>query len=153
MKFTILALVGALASADARQLRTKARNLEGANNRAELDATADISFAKCIEVSVQTDNADENMQTAILSGYAKPIESYAAFYPNSYFNVNEMMMVSLGDYVAAKVKSIANKNQNFCEACRQFEETCNPQQEEAVEVSQNNLFLFVCQIWCSILDP
>jgi len=134
MKFTILALVGALASADARQLRTKARNLEGANNRAELDATADISFAKCIEVSVQTDNADEDMQTAILSGYAKPIESYAAFYPNTYFNVNEMMMVSLGDYVAAKVKSIANKNQNYCEACRQFEETCNPQQEEeAVE--------------------
>ena len=135
MKFTIIALAGALASANARQLRTTTvRKLEGAQ-RAELDGSAIISFAKCIEVSVQSDDADEDTQTAVLAGTAKPVKSFAAFYTNTYANDNEMMMVGLGDYVAAKVKSSAMKAQQACETCRQFEETCNPEEEE-VEVSQ-----------------
>eukprot|EP00984_Skeletonema_dohrnii_P000816 scaffold248_cov127-Skeletonema_dohrnii-CCMP3373.AAC.1 len=133
MKFTIIALAGALASANARQLRTTTvRKLEGAE-RAELDGSAIISFAKCIEVSVQSDDADEDTQTAVLAGTAKPVKSFAAFYTNTYANDNEMMMVGLGDYVAAKVKSSAMKAKQACETCRQFEETCNPEEEEVEE--------------------
>ena len=53
---------------------------------------------------------------------------------------DEMMMVGLGDYVAAKVKASAMKSQNFCESCREFEETCNVEEEEVV-VSQHVLCL------------
>jgi len=125
MKFTIIALAGALASANARQLRT-VRKLDG--ERAALDGSAIISFAKCIEVTVQSEDADEDTQSAVLAGTAKPVKSFAAFYTNTYANDNEMMMVGLGDYVAAKVKSSATKAQQACETCREFEETCNPEE-------------------------
>ena len=139
MKFTFIALAGALASANAHQLRTNARKLEGGNDnangnnynqdnyRAELTGSATITFAKCIEVTVQPDG-DEDTQYAIQSGTAKPVLSYAAFYPNNYLNDKDMMMVPLGDYVAGKVNSIAMKTQKMCESCREFEETCNPEQ-------------------------
>eukprot|EP00985_Skeletonema_marinoi_P004205 scaffold1839_cov91-Skeletonema_marinoi.AAC.1 len=130
MKFTIIALAGALASANARQLRT-VRKLDG--GRAALDGSAIISFAKCIEVTVQSEDADEDTQSAVLAGTAKPVKSFAAFYTNTYANDNEMMMVGLGDYVSAKVKSSAMKAQQACETCREFEETCNPEEEEAAE--------------------
>jgi len=127
MKFTIIALAGALASANARQLRsTTVRKLD--EGRAALDGSAIISFAKCIEVTVQSEDADEDTQSAVLAGTAKPVKSFAAFYTNTYANDNEMMMVGLGDYVAAKVKSSATKAQQACETCRQFEETCNPEE-------------------------
>jgi len=133
MKFTIFALAGALASANAhKQLRKVHRKLDGENARDELDGSAQISFAKCIEVTVQPDD-DEDIQYAIQSGYAKPVKSFAAFYTNVYANDNEMMMVGLGDYVAAKVKSSAMKTQQMCESCREFEETCNPEEEEVEE--------------------
>mmetsp|Transcript_15800 Transcript_15800/g.23844 ORF Transcript_15800/g.23844 Transcript_15800/m.23844 type:complete len:465 (-) Transcript_15800:166-1560(-) len=136
MKFTIIALAGALASANAHQLRT-VRKLEGAQ-RAEFDGSAIISFAKCIEVTVQSEDADEDTQSAVLAGTAKPVKSFAAFYTNTYVNDNEMMMTGLGDYVAAKVKSSAMKAQNTCETCRQFEETCNPEEEEVEEEAAEN---------------
>lgn len=138
MKFTIIALAGALASANAHKLRSNARQLDGGNYngnynyRQELDGSAQISFAKCIEVTVQPDD-DEDMQYAIQSGTAKPVKSFAAFYTNVYANDNEMMMVGLGDYVSAKIKSSAMKTQEMCETCREFEETCNVEQEEAEE--------------------
>ncbi|KAL7491320.1 hypothetical protein ACHAWT_000714 [Skeletonema menzelii] len=128
MKFTIIALAGALASANAHQLRSNVRKLEGANAyQAQLDGSANISFAKCIEVTVQPDN-DENIQAAIQGGTAKPVKSFAAFYTNSYANDNEMMMVDLGTYVAGKVSASAMKTRQMCETCREFEETCNPEQ-------------------------
>lgn len=147
MKFTIFALAGALASANAhKQLRKVHRKLDGENARDELDGSAQISFAKCIEVTVQPDD-DEDIQYAIQSGYAKPVKSFAAFYTNVYANDNEMMMVGLGDYVAAKVKSSAMKTQQMCESCREFEETCNPEEEE-VEVSVNTPHQHTCALYC-----
>ena len=143
MKFSIVTIAGALASANAHQLRSNVRKLEGANAnayQAQLDGSANISFAKCIEVTVQSEDADEDTQSAVLAGTAKPVKSFAAFYTNTYANDNEMMMVGLGDYVAAKVKASAMKSQNFCESCKEFEETCNPEEEE-VEVSQHVLCL------------
>ena len=152
MKFNIIALAGILASANAHQLRTNARRLDGAeeanengnendnengngNYRADLDGSANISFAKCIEVSVQQEY-DEDLEAAIQAGTSKSVKSYAAFYINDYANDNEMMMVGLGDYVAAKVQASAMKTENACETCREFEETCNPEEED-VEVSDH----------------
>lgn len=143
MKFNLIALAGALATAKAHQLRTNVRKLDenqannnGNNNyRAELDGSANISFAKCIEVSVQQEY-DEDLEAAIASGASKSVKSYAAFYTNKYANDQEMMMVGLGDYVAAKVKASAMKAEKACETCREFEETCNPEEEE-VEVSDH----------------
>ena len=133
MKFTIIALAGALASTNAHQLRTNVRKLEDNRNnnnyREELDGSATISFAQCIEVTVQPKNNDESIQAAIQAGYAKPVKTYAAFYTNVYANDNEMMMVPLGDYVAGKVKNIVMKTENMCEACRNYEETCNEMQD------------------------
>ncbi len=144
MKFTIIALAGALASANAHQLRTNARKLDGGdanydqNYRAELDASATISFAQCIEVTVQPQNNDENIQSAIQAGTAKPVKSYAGFYANAYPNVNDMMMVPLGEYVAGKAKNAVMRYENVCESCREFEETCNPEQN----VSEN-FYLYI----------
>lgn len=147
MKFNLIALAGILATANAHQLRTNVRRLDEAeaeeanenngnnNYRADLDGSANISFAKCIEVSVQQEY-DEDLEAAIASGTSKSVKSYAAFYINDYANKNEMMMVGLGDYVAAKVKASAMKAENACETCREFEETCNPEEEE-VEVSDH----------------
>ena len=148
MKFTIIALAGALASANAHKLRSNARQLDGGNYngnyRQELDGSAQISFAKCIEVTVQPDD-DEDMQYAIQSGTAKPVKSFAAFYTNVYANDNEMMMVGLGDYVSAKIKSSAMKTKEMCETCREFEETCNVEQEEA-EVSEHTRSVYCMKI-------
>ena len=145
MKFTIIALAGALASANAHQLRSNVRKLEGANAnayQAQLDGSANISFAKCIEVTVQPDN-DENIQAAIQGGTAKPVKSFAAFYTNSYANDNEMMMVDLGTYVAGKVSASAMKTRQMCETCREFEETCNPEQ------NVSEYFYLFCGNHCS----
>ena len=144
MKFTIFALLGALASTGANQLRNSVRKLDGA--RAELDGTANISFAKCVEVTVQPDgdndgdgdddgDDDGDIQSAVLAGTARPVKSYAAFYTDDSASDSDMMLVGLGDYVAAKVTASAMKAQKLCETCRQFEETCNPEEEEEAEVS------------------
>ena len=146
MKFNLIALAGVLATANAHQLRTNVRRLDGAeadeadengnnNYRADLDGSARISFAKCIEVSVQQEY-DEDFEAAMAAGTSKSVKSYAAFYINDYANDNEMMMVGLGDYVAAKVKASAMKAEKACETCREFEDTCNPEEEE-VEVSDH----------------
>ncbi len=149
MKFNLIALAGVLATANAHQLRSNVRKLEGqeeANNngnnnyRADLDGSANISFAKCIEVSVQQEY-DEDLEAAIASGTSKSVKSYAAFYINDYARDQEMMMVGLGDYVAAKVKASAMKAEKACETCREFEDTCNPEEEE-VEVSEHVIFVF-----------
>ena len=150
MKFSLVALAGALATTNAHKLRrTSVRKLDGNNYRQNLDSSADITFAKCIEVTVNPgdDDEDGNLQSAVQAGTAKPVNSYAAFYPNVYANDNDMMILDLGTYVAAKVKSSVMKTQNQCEVCREFEETCNPEEEE-VEVS-NKSILFVD--WFSVL--
>lgn len=144
MKFSIIALAGAIASVNASQLRSPTRKLDGANNanyRQELTSSADITFAKCIEVTVQTDG-DEDTQYAVQAGTAKPVKSYAAFYPNQYANDNEMMMVELGTYVAGKINAAAMKSQQVCESCREFEETCNSQQDVSYYYFQCFVYYF-----------
>ena len=124
MKFNIIALAGVLASSNAHQLRhqlrTNVRKLEGAY-RADLDGSANISFAKCIEVTVQP---DDDYASVIQGGTAKPVKSYAAFYTDDNANDSEMMMVGLGEYVAAKVQASAMKSEKACEVCREYEDTC-----------------------------
>jgi hypothetical protein len=139
MKFTIFALVGALASVNARQLRTKARNLDGGgenNGRAALDGSAIIKFAKCVEVKVTPQDEDDDMKSAIQAGLVSSLESYAAFYTTTYATDDEMMMVGLGEYVAAKVNAIANVKQNTCETCREFQDTCYADEAEDADAEE-----------------
>jgi hypothetical protein len=147
MKFTIFALVGALASVNARQLRTKARNLDGGgenNGRAALDGNAIIKFAKCVEVKVTPQDEDDDMKSAIQAGFVSSLESYAAFYTTTYATDDEMMMVALGDYVVAKVEAIANVKQTTCETCREFQDTCYADEAEDADAEVSEYFSIHC---------
>ena len=65
------------------------------------------------------------------------MKSYAAFYINDYADDNEMMMVSLGEYVAAKVQASAMKSEKACEVCREYEDTCGQYANQNQNPNQN----------------
>jgi hypothetical protein len=133
MKFTLIALAGALTAANGRQLRnTTPRKLEQQNNgnynyQPQLTSSSTLSFERCVDVTTMADE-DEDIQYAISAGTAKAEASYVTFFPNVYANDKERMITSVGNYVAAKVKASANKDQQFCEACERWQETCYAQQ-------------------------
>ncbi len=131
MKFTLIALAGALTAANGRQLRnTTPRKLEqngNNNNQVQLTSASTLTFEKCVDVTTMADE-DEDIQAAISAGYAMAEASYVTFFSNSYANDNDRMITTAGNYVAAKVKASANKDRQFCEACEQWQETCYEQQ-------------------------
>ena len=133
MKFTLIALAGALTAANGRQLRnTTPRKLEDGNNNGnnyqpQMTSSSTIVFERCVDVTTMADE-DEDIQYAIAAGTAKAEASYVTFFPNPYYSDNERMITSVGSYVAAKVKASANKDRQFCEACERWQETCYAQQ-------------------------
>ena len=70
---------------------------------------------------------DEDIQAAIAAGYARAESSYITLFPNTYNNDNERMIMPVGTYVASKVKASANKDKEFCDACKDWQETCYAQ--------------------------
>jgi hypothetical protein len=131
MKITLIALAGALTAANGRQFRnTTPRKLEEENNnynyQPQLTSSSGLYFERCVDVTTMADE-DEDIQAAIAAGYAKAEASYITLFPNTYFNDNERMIMPVGTYVAAKVKASANKDKEFCEACKDWQETCYAQ--------------------------
>ncbi len=131
MKFTLIALAGALTAVNGRQFRnTTPRKLEEENNnynyQPQLDGSSGLYFETCIDVTTTADE-DEDIQAAIAAGYARAESSYITLFPNVYANDNERMIMPVGTYVAAKVKASANKDKEFCEACKDWQETCYAQ--------------------------
>jgi hypothetical protein len=132
MKFTLIALAGALTAANGRQLRnTTPRKLENENNnynyQPQMTSSSTLTFERCIDVTTMADE-DEDIQAAISAGYAKAESSYVTVFPNNYANEKERMIMTVGSYVAAKVKASANKDRQFCDACKDWQETCYAQQ-------------------------
>ncbi|KAK1741704.1 hypothetical protein QTG54_007277 [Skeletonema marinoi] len=104
MKFSLIALAGAVASANAsvkniklgnRKLRRgdvteallknavpfKTRRLDGADEANEVDGSYSISFGKCIDIKTKSDDLfDENVIEQVQNGNALSLKSYILFY-------------------------------------------------------------------------
>mmetsp|Transcript_4744 Transcript_4744/g.10251 ORF Transcript_4744/g.10251 Transcript_4744/m.10251 type:complete len:525 (-) Transcript_4744:145-1719(-) len=169
VKFSFLALAGAIATATAakhntsiklgkRQLRrgdasTEAllkkarpykkanagRKLEGQQDAVELDGSYSVKFSQCVDVRTKSEDlfSDELIAYA-QSGSVVSSKSFVLFHvcqgDNCYYESDDdLYIVDLGTYLANVATYHADKRQNFCEACEQFQDTCVVEEEEVAE--------------------
>ena len=137
MKFSLLVLAGALASTNAssNKLSTTPRRLEnddGANDgywedSEVLTANNVMVLEACYTVSSRLDEDMENYDNVyalVKAGKAKPEQGYVTFFTNTDMSSSERMVVTAGDYVAAKVMANANADEYKRKECNNYKEYC-----------------------------
>jgi len=138
MKFSLLVLAGALASTNAssNKLSTTPRRLEnddGGNwddvweDNEIITANNVITFEKCFGLIPQ-DNADEldnGVLQEIKAGLAMPETSaVTAFITTDTTDASGRIVLSAGNYLAAKIKAAALEDKMFCNVCNDYKEHC-----------------------------
>jgi len=135
MKFSLLVLAGALASTNAssNKVSTTPRRLE--NNGGDdywedsevLTANNVMVLEACYTVSSRLDEDMENYDNVyalVKAGKAKPEQGYVTFFTNTDMSSSERMVVTAGDYVAAKVMANANADEYKRKECNNYKEYC-----------------------------
>lgn len=109
----------------------------------EIDGTYSLQFSECRDVrTVDEDLFDEDIVGYVESGKLVAAKSYVVFHVcqenvDCYLDSSDnLYMVDLGTYLSSVAKYHANKRNDFCEACKEFEETCNPEEEEEEEAEE-----------------
>ena len=142
MKFSLLVLAGALASANAssNKLSTTPRQLENDDGGGDdgywvdsevLTSSNVMVFEACYTVSsllsedndMYAENYDK-LYALVKAGNAKPEQGYATFFTNTDMSSNERMVAPAGDYVAAKVMANVNADEYKKKDCNQYKEYC-----------------------------
>ena len=141
MKFSLLVLAGALASTNAssNKLSTTPRRLENDGNDdgngywvdSEVLTSQNVMvYEACYTVSSylreDIENYD-NLYALVKAGKAKPEQGYVTFFTNTDMSSSERMVVTSGDYIAAKVLADANAEEYKRKDCNQFKDYCEQQ--------------------------
>eukprot|EP00569_Conticribra_weissflogii_P000900 CAMPEP_0171357300 /NCGR_PEP_ID=MMETSP0878-20121228/46169_1 /TAXON_ID=67004 /ORGANISM="Thalassiosira weissflogii, Strain CCMP1336" /LENGTH=701 /DNA_ID=CAMNT_0011863339 /DNA_START=100 /DNA_END=2204 /DNA_ORIENTATION=- len=115
------------------------RKLEGQEDAAELDGSYSVKFSQCVDVRTKNEDlfSDELIAYA-QSGSVVSSKSFVLFHvcqgDNCYYESDDdLYIVDLGTYLANVATYHADKRQNFCEACEQFQDTCVVEEEEVAE--------------------
>jgi hypothetical protein len=139
MKFSLLVLAGALAATNAssNKLSTTPRRLENNNGDDQygeywvdsevLTAQNNMVYEACYTVSSRLDEGMENYDNVyalVKAGKAKPEQGYVTFFTNTDMSSSERMVVTAGDYVAAKVMANVNADEYKKKDCNQYKEYC-----------------------------
>ena len=157
MKFTIAstALIATMASAApqrnvklSRNLResspvTKAlltrarpysRELEG-EDEVQFDGSYNLKFSQCVDIKIYDEDNHAAYVDSIAAGTVVPTKSYVIFHVCTdatcdYEGTDDLYIVDLATYLGTVATYHAEKTQKFCEACGEFEDICNPEDDE-----------------------
>lgn len=157
MKFTIAstALIATMASAApqrnvklSRNLResspvTKAlltrarpysRELEG-EDEVQFDGSYNLKFSQCVDIKIYDEDKHAAYVDSIAAGTVVPTKSYVIFHVCTdatcdYEGTDDLYIVDLATYLGTVATYHAEKTQKFCEACGEFEDICNPEDDE-----------------------
>jgi hypothetical protein len=144
-KFTGLALAGLLAQAAASkpafaQRKVSAKSLRKVQRKLdeEQEITSDysVSFNTCLHIKVNDENlyADDYVDY-VKAGQVEAVKSMVVFDVCKteyceYESDSNLHSIDLATWVGSLVEAPVNKKESYCEACRESDEYCNPEEEE-----------------------
>ncbi|KAL3758822.1 hypothetical protein ACHAWU_007939 [Discostella pseudostelligera] len=111
----------------------------------QFDGSYSLKFSQCLDVQTYNEDLfDQDILEYSSSGKVVSVKSYVLFYV-CQTNVNcdydaddvDLYLVDLQTYLSSAAKYRANIRVDYCEACDEFEDYCNPQQEEGDEEDAN----------------
>ena len=111
----------------------------------QFDGSYSLKFSQCLDVQTYNEDLfDQDILEYSSSGKVVSVKSYVLFYV-CQTNVNcdydaddvDLYLVDLQTYLSSAAKYRANIRVDYCEACDEFEDYCNPQQEEGGEEDAN----------------
>ena len=120
-----------------------ARRLEGDEEEEfAIDGSYSLQFSECIDVKAyDADLFDEDIVGYVEKGSIVAAQSYVLFHvctdDTCYLDAeDDLYLVDLPTYLTNVATYHANKRTDFCEACNEFEDYCNPQEEEEAEEAE-----------------
>ena len=103
----------------------------------EIDGSYNIKFSQCVEVKTADENLfDENIIDYAKAGQVVSAKSYVIFHlcqdsSDCYYDSDDdLYIVDLPTYLTSIGVYHANKRQDYCEQCEQFDNYCNAEEEE-----------------------
>ena len=108
-------------------------------NEVAFDGSYSLKFSQCVDVKTANEDLfDEDIVQYAQEGQVVSSSSYVLFHvcqgeTCDYDAENDIYMVDLATYLTNIAMYHSNKRADYCEACNEFEETCNPEQEENEE--------------------
>ena len=102
----------------------------------EIDGSYSIKFSQCVDVKTfDEDLFGEDIDiNYVQSGQIVSSQSYVLFHvcqgDNCYYDADaDIYIVDLATYLTNVAQYHANKRANYCEACGEFEDYCNAEEE------------------------
>jgi hypothetical protein len=111
----------------------------------QFDGSYSLKFSQCLDVQTYNEDLfDQDILEYSSSGKVVSVKSYVLFYV-CQTNVDcdydaddvDLYLVDLQTYLSSAAKYRANIRNDYCEACDEFEDYCNPQQEDGGEEDAN----------------
>ncbi|KAL7533979.1 hypothetical protein ACHAXR_009899 [Thalassiosira sp. AJA248-18] len=108
----------------------------------EIDGSYSLQFSECVDIkTMDEDLFDEDIISYVQAGKIVAAKSYVLFHVCSQDTCylesdDDLYLVDLPTYLTNVATYHANKRNDYCEACEEFEETCNPEEEEEEEVEE-----------------
>mmetsp|Transcript_24602 Transcript_24602/g.34351 ORF Transcript_24602/g.34351 Transcript_24602/m.34351 type:complete len:740 (-) Transcript_24602:1345-3564(-) len=151
-KFTGLALAGLLAQAAASkpafaQRKVSAKSLRKVQRKLdedeEISSDYSVSFNTCLHIKVNDENLyDDDFVDYVKAGKVEAVKSMVIFDVCKtdyceYESDSNLHSVDLATWVGSLVEAPVNKKENYCEACRDSDEYCNPEEEEDEEQDED----------------
>lgn len=103
-----------------------------------LDGSYNFKFSQCVDVKTFDEDNDANYAEQIAAGTVVPTKSYVIFHVCTdatcgYDGEDDLYIVDLPTYLGTVATFHAEKKAKYCEACEQFADVCNVQEEEEEE--------------------
>lgn len=128
----------------ARALMKKARpykpSLSGVRKLEEngIDGSYNLKFSQCVDIKTYDQDNFANYADQISAGTVVPTKSYVLFHVCTdatcgYDAEDDLYIVDLPTYLATVATFHAEKKGKYCEACNEFQDFCNPEEEEEEE--------------------
>jgi len=101
----------------------------------DIDGTYSFKFSQCVDIKTYDEESFANYAEQIQAGTVLPTKSYVIFHvcqngTCGYEAEDDLYIVDLHTYLGTVATFHAEKKGNYCEACNEFADYCNPEAEE-----------------------
>lgn len=112
------------------------RRLEGEEAEFEIDGSYNLKFSQCVDVrTMDEDLFGDDIVEYVQAGQVVSAKSYVLFHvcqgDDCYYDAEaDLYIVDLPTYLTNVATYHANKRSDYCEACEEFADVCNVEEEE-----------------------
>mmetsp|Transcript_21692 Transcript_21692/g.39847 ORF Transcript_21692/g.39847 Transcript_21692/m.39847 type:complete len:190 (+) Transcript_21692:83-652(+) len=120
---------------------TSTRRLDG-DEDFEIDGSYNLKFSQCVDLKTYDEDLfDEDIVSYVQAGQVVSTSSYVLFHvcqgDYCYYDADtDLYIVDLPTYLTNVATYHANKRTDYCEQCEEFEDYCNPEEEEEEEAEE-----------------